>query len=566
MNHEDEKKQKNVTYELFYQYVRENKSVTFQYFFFILLTYILESIVLPRYSAQLFEIFQDKKHFKKVIQVFVYITIIWVVIQGCMAYTGHIEAKIYPDIWIYLRNYIMKNLYYRYETEYQELELGKINNQLSIIPGNFTEFVSVVFEYILPRIIIIICIIIYFFFIHIQIGFVSLFLFGGLVLFYQMKMRTCVELSHQRHKMFQDISEDVQDKLSNLATIYTSGQVDNEIEWNKKTHHKFGEVYYQQNVCTNTIKTYAYVFNTVYFIVLISFTLYLYKKGEITSTSFIALFMTTLYLFTYLVRLTTNFPSLVLKMGIIEKTDDFLKDIQKETKKEVTNQFDIKNGMIVFSHIDFGYDKDTKILNDVTLHIYPNTKTCILGSSGSGKSTLCKLLCKFYIPNAGIIYIDNKDIKQMDTNHLRKQISYVNQNTRLFNKTIYENIQYGNPNLTKSQINQKIDELGIKDIFKNIHYNYNTNVGVNGSKLSGGQRQMVCILRELLNDSPKILILDEPTASIDEKNKQYIYQLIQNIGNEKTIIVITHDMNHLEMYDNVYLLKNGKIQNYNGKL
>jgi ABC-type bacteriocin/lantibiotic exporter with double-glycine peptidase domain len=249
-------------------------------------------------------------------------------------------------------------------------------------------------------------------------------------------------------------------------------------------------------------------------------------------------------------------------MGIIQKTDEFLESIQTIHKPSTFSQkLNIQQGDITFENVSFSYSKNLPILKNINLRIYPNTKVCIIGQSGSGKSTLLKLLLKFYIPTSGTIYIDGKNIQDYDTNHLRKQISYVNQNTKLFNKSIYENIQYSNPNLTTQMIDHKIQEYGIQDIFKNINYNLQTSVGVQGNKLSGGQRQAIIILRELLNPS-KILILDEPTASIDETNKQYIYQLIDKMKNEKTIIVITHDLHNLELYDQIYLLKNYQLTPY----
>ena len=137
----------------------------------------------------------------------------------------------------------------------------------------------------------------------------------------------------------------------------------------------------------------------------------------------------------------------------------------------------------------------------------------------------------------------------------------MNQNTKLFNKSIYENIQYSNPNLTHAQIDQKVQELGIGNIFKNINHNFNTSVGIQGGKLSGGQRQVIIILRELLTPS-KILILDEPTSAIDDENKKQIYELINKIGHEKTVSVITHDMSNIDMYDHVYKMQNKKLVPY----
>ncbi len=557
-----------ITFQLFLDYSKQNLWIVLSYIICILLSYGLESIVLPRYSANLFTLFKSNipNKFTQLLYTFMHITILWVVIQVFLAYTGFVESKIYPDIWVYLRNYIMKNILYRYETDYQDLELGKIITELNTIPGNFADFLSLFFENMFPRILIIFFILMYYFYIKWEIGLVSSLIIAIVIYLYSTKLQTCVSLSHERYQYFGKINESVQDKLTNLATIYSSGQVDTEIVENEKENTQFGSIYSQQMNCTNTIKIYSYVFNTILFICINGLALYFYKKGKIQSTTFIAIFMTNLYFINYLVRLTYQIPSVVLKMGVIQKTDEFLESIQTLPKPSTfSQQLHIQQGDITFENVSFHYSKNLPILKNINLHIYPNTKVCVIGQSGSGKSTLLKLLLKFYTPTSGNIYIDGKNIQDYDTNHLRKQISYVNQNTKLFNKSIYENIQYSNPNLTTQMIDHKIQEYGIQDIFKNINYNLHTPVGVQGNKLSGGQRQAIIILRELLNPS-KILILDEPTASIDETNKQYIYQLIDKMKNEKTIIVITHDLHNLQLYDQIYMLQNHQLVPYTSPL
>ncbi len=566
-----------IALDIFWQYIKQNKFTFVLYICFVFLSYGMESIVLPRLSANLFEHLKNHRssvEFNKAIYSFIYIAVTWIIIQTAMSMTGYIEAIVYPDIWVILRNYILKNILYRYENDYQDLELGKIITELNVIPGNFADFISIFVEYILPRIIVLLMIMVYFFYINWKIGIAYL---CGLVIvgcLYKFKLWDCVELSNERHKYFLEINENVQDKFSNLATIYSSGQIDTEIRENNRLNDKFGKIYNSQMKCTNNLKTYSYIANTFIFVFINSYTLYLYKKGELSSTSVVAIFITILYLMNYLVRLAANVPSFILKLGVLEKTDDFLYKLidgkLKQNKTETGDvssltahetQMKITRGEVVFKDVSFGYKPDQMILKDVNLHIYPNTKTCLIGTSGSGKSTLLKLLMKFHEVSKGTIYVDGVDIAEMDTNTLRKNISYVNQNTKLFNKTIYENIQYSNPNLTHAQIDQKVQELGIGKIFQNINQDFHTSVGIQGGKLSGGQRQTIIILRELLTPS-KILILDEPTSAIDEENKKQIYQLIDKIGHEKTVIVITHDMGHLDIYDHVYQLKNHKIVPY----
>ena len=164
-----------------------------------------------------------------------------------------------------------------------------------------------------------------------------------------------------------------------------------------------------------------------------------------------------------------------------------------------------------------------------------------------------------YYLERGMLFIDDIDINDYDINYLRKQISYVNQNNKLFNDTIYYNIQYGN-NITYKEIDILCNKLQINGIFKNLPDRLYTKVGPSGDKLSGGQKQMIHILRAICKKN-KIILLDEPTSAIDIINTKYILNGIKEIGKISTIIIITHDESLLKYVDIVYRIESGKIIN-----
>jgi subfamily B ATP-binding cassette protein MsbA len=162
----------------------------------------------------------------------------------------------------------------------------------------------------------------------------------------------------------------------------------------------------------------------------------------------------------------------------------------------------------------------------------------------------------YQVPN-NTIFIDNQDINLFSLSSLRMKISYINQNNRLFNKTIYENIQYGN-NISYDEINYLIIKYNLNTIFKNLPNGFNTNVGVSGDSLSGGQKQIIQLLR-CYNKNNKILILDEPTSALDNDTRLIVLQIIKDISINSTLIIITHDSNNLSLVNRVIHLKDGKI-------
>ena len=159
----------------------------------------------------------------------------------------------------------------------------------------------------------------------------------------------------------------------------------------------------------------------------------------------------------------------------------------------------------------------------------------------------------FYNVNNGDILIDNINIKNFTLNYLRKTISYVNQSTTLFNNTILYNITYGT-NAKEDKVKNLIDDLKLWDVFKYVDYNLHKTVGTNGSNMSGGQKQIILILRALLNNNSKMIIMDEPTSALDNENTKLFLDILSRIK-EKTIIIITHDNTLIEYVDKVIYLQ-----------
>jgi ABC-type bacteriocin/lantibiotic exporter with double-glycine peptidase domain len=226
--------------------------------------------------------------------------------------------------------------------------------------------------------------------------------------------------------------------------------------------------------------------------------------------------------------------------------------------KNNDNKLHINDGHIIMRNVYFSYNNDTHyLIHNLNLEIKPQQKVALLGDSGNGKSTIIKLLTGYYKIQKGEILIDSQNIYDYDINNIRQNISYVGQNNTLFNTTILENIQYGN-NKSREDVIEICEKIGVFEIFKNLKEGLDTNVGVEGSKLSGGQRQLVHILRCICKKN-KIVILDEPTSAIDKENKQNIIDAIKELSKNSTLIIITHDMNNLELINRKVKIENGKI-------
>ena len=217
------------------------------------------------------------------------------------------------------------------------------------------------------------------------------------------------------------------------------------------------------------------------------------------------------------------------------------------------------DGKIIFRNITYKYlDKNILALNNINLEINPGESLAIVGPSGSGKSTLINLILRFFDPDEGEVLIGDQNIKKVKIVSLRESIAIVSQDTLLFHGTVCENITFGKQNATKEDIIKSAKEAGSHDFIQKLPNGYDTMIGESGANLSGGERQRIAIARAILRN-PKILILDEPTSSLDSEAENKIKVTLSAISKNRTTITIAHRLSTVINADRIVVLDQGKI-------
>ena len=209
------------------------------------------------------------------------------------------------------------------------------------------------------------------------------------------------------------------------------------------------------------------------------------------------------------------------------------------------------------AHVTFAYEDET-ILDDYSLKLSPGRITGIHGSSGSGKSTLLKLLMRFWDVNKGMISVDNRDVREIPTRHLRDLESYVTQETHLFHDSIANNIAIAKPGATREEIMAAAKKASIHDFIMTLPKGYDTEVGELGDTLSGGEKQRIGIARAFLHDSP-LLLLDEPTSNLDSLNEGVILKSLKEDTTRRTVVLVSHRVSTMNVADVVYEMENGRL-------
>ena len=233
----------------------------------------------------------------------------------------------------------------------------------------------------------------------------------------------------------------------------------------------------------------------------------------------------------------------------------------ENTIKDKVNADDLKvnKGSIEFSNIFFKYDSSQQnVLNNINLNFEGGKMTALVGHSGSGKSTILNLIPRFYQPLNGDIRIDNQSIYDTSLNSVRKNISLVSQETTLFDDTIKNNIRYANENASDEEIFEVAKLSNSHDFIEKLPKKYDTEIGENGVRLSGGEKQRISIARAMIKKS-KVILLDEATSSLDSESEGKIQEAINVLINNKTTIVIAHRLSTILNSNNIYLIDSGKV-------
>ncbi|MCK5056779.1 MAG: ABC transporter ATP-binding protein [Candidatus Aminicenantes bacterium] len=247
-----------------------------------------------------------------------------------------------------------------------------------------------------------------------------------------------------------------------------------------------------------------------------------------------------------------NFSSLFLLFDFAKRSFKRLKELFNILPED-SGEFEIKNiHRIEMKNLDFSYNGNGELIKDVNLRIRKGDKVLIAGDSGSGKSTLMKLLLGLYRPQKGHILYNGRDIKEIDLKELRDRIGFISQDTFLFNKTIRENIVFGNNGISGEKVMRILEECKMKDKISSLDKGLDHLVCEKGNNFSGGEKQRISLARTLIKN-PDVIILDEATANLDKKTEAEIEKIVFQKSKDKIIIKISHHQDDIEGWKVLHL-------------
>lgn len=255
--------------------------------------------------------------------------------------------------------------------------------------------------------------------------------------------------------------------------------------------------------------------------------------------------------------LTQTFGDLFEQIGSFNQSMTLLGEYKVKDKNNA-DKLIISKPSIEFKNVTFYYENNNNKFEKQNITIKPYETIGLIGFSGSGKTTFANLISRLYDVNDGSILIDNVDISKVSQDSLRRNISIIPQEPILFHRTILENIRYGNPESTESEVHEAAKKAHIHDFIMGLNKGYDTTCGERGNNFSGGQRQRIIIARAFLKNAP-ILILDEATNALDSYTEQLIQKSLQELMKDKTVLIIAHRLSTLSFTDRIFVFDKGSI-------
>ena len=425
-----------------------------------------------------------------------------------------------------------------------------INRISSVVFMGFTDLIL----YILPNVAFIIMVCLYLFYYDVTLG--TIFTVGNLsILLYLFFVKdSMLDTNHKYEKSVNETETYLQEILNNIDKIIYRGQVDTEInnfaDKTKTSTNDAYDFYYKSNNhgIVMSLLVYLTMFALVWYLII------MFYKKNMNSTEFITIFTIIILYREKLATIIQQIPDMVEFIGrsnsVITRFEKM--GIQYLTAKNNYKPVDLHFNTFQFKDVCFKYSPEqAPIFDKLNMTIDTSNKIIgITGLSGNGKSTFIKLLLKLYKCDSGKIYIDNTDITTLSPDYIRENITYVNQNSKLFDKKIIDNMLYGcsDIDVCKQNLEKVMKYDRIKELYRKLDI-YNDRAGSMGEGLSGGQRQIVNVISGLVNPS-KILVLDEPTNALDPALKHDLIQIIDDFRKEKKcIIIITHDKDVYPLFD-----------------
>ncbi|MCD1294903.1 ABC transporter ATP-binding protein [Methanocella sp. CWC-04] len=372
--------------------------------------------------------------------------------------------------------------------------------------------------------------------------------------FFSGRMR---RVSYDEMESSANVSKDLQEILSGVEVVKSYTSEEREV---RKVSEKIDKVIKTRMKSTMISSFSGFIMRgvqSVFLLLVMWFGAIEIQNGAMTIGDYVAFIAYVAFLSGSVGRLFSSYISLQTILASMDRLKEMFSIVpeHENADRQLIVPNDCKGG-IKFENVTFSYDDKDAVIKDLNLEVRSGGSVALIGPSGSGKTTIVNLILKLYTPGSGAIYLDGVDLRDIDTEWLRKQIAIVSQDVFLFDDTIENNIRYGMPSASREEVIEAAKKAHIHEFIESLPDSYATIIGERGVKLSGGQRQRIAIARAFLKDA-RILLLDEPTSALDTETEDSIKGSLRELIDNRTTFVISHKSSLIDITGNMLVVKIG---------
>jgi ABC-type multidrug transport system fused ATPase/permease subunit len=542
-------------HQLLFSFVGSNKLLFIFYFLNTLILYPIHHIFIPEYYGKVINSFKDnnKSLFLYYVKILCLIFSISWIFDALVAYFQYL---IVPSFSEFATGSIFEFIIDNYELNFENIKIGEILSKIIKMPSILYDYLDIFrVEFLKEFFVLGVAFYHYFTVSSAALGSYTFFVIINYIFIYYI-FKLFIKTDLILNKVHGEIYEYLVDCFNNMISIYIFNQEKNEEKlFYKNSFKKYKHFLSDSMFLYIKGNTFWAIITVAMFIIMNYFIFSAYKEKKITSEKLISSFIITFSIIRLYEMSQRSSRKLANVYSQIKDAEIFFTEISETNKSIKKDERTFQNGDIIISNVYHKYD-DKFVLENVCVKIKKGEKVAFVGEIGSGKSTVIKLIMGFQSLVMGEITIGGVSINSIKNEELRNKIFYIPQKPKLFNRTLYENIVYGlDPAPSKEEIVQLMNDLNldVADIFEK---KMDETVGVEGNSLSGGQRQIVWLIRSIYRPSV-ILVMDEPTSALDPDNKIVMIQTIKKLSIGKTVIIVSHD--NIDSDFRKISMKNGRV-------
>ena len=560
------------------EFLKENK-------FWVFITIITTLVCNPIEMIVLSDLFSKFTNSVDKLEYTNSMTIIWkiaalsIFIELVYMISNYYDKIYYPLMEKFIRFKLIDVIFKNIEVKYEREDISNYIVNTLKIPNTVTSFTGRFIYWVVTFVLTTIVILGYVFYLNPLIGLMTIGVFIVFFIMYYYVLMDTKNTSEQRENEEKQMMSSIDDILSNSISIICNKKVNDEREYLTQKHDLYDRAHETQLWSSSKG---GFVLSFVIISILVAYVyviLRMYKSKTIDSVLTIKIIIIMLFFTRYIKTSSQGSIRVISEYGKLAENETNIRNLLVDKDDATGRKADVPiTGHIEFKNVSFEYaagaaatagaagavatQERKKTLDNVSFKIKPLDRVAVIGTNGSGKSTIIKLLSGFFKPTEGQILFDGEDIRNIDREYLRSKLSIVSQKVVLFNRTVLENICYAT-NTPKEEVVDILDKLKIMNVFKKLPQGLDTIAGSRGENLSGGQRQIIYLLRSYLSNKP-ITIMDEPTAAVDAFHKKYVSQMIDEMAKKTTLIVVTHDADFAATFPVKIYIESGRVVKLEG--